>query len=75
MDEETIIKNLSNLGRTADGTKLSYLSLSLPGFSLKEIKSLAKFKELQTLELSHNQLKGRLTNKLKCLYFLICLYF
>ena len=77
LDEETIVKNLSNLGRTADGTKLSYLSLSLPGFSLNDIKSLAKFKELQALELSYNQLKGNFDSffysvfRHKCLIYFI----
>jgi len=34
------------------------LTLSLQGCGLKNIKALTKFKELQTLELSFNQLKG-----------------
>jgi hypothetical protein len=49
---------LTNLGSIADGSKYAYLNLSLPGFGLENIKALAKFKELQTLELSYNQIKG-----------------
>jgi hypothetical protein len=58
LDEETIVQNLSNLGAVADGSRYSYLTLSLQGCGLKNIKALTKFKELQTLELSFNQLKG-----------------
>jgi hypothetical protein len=59
LDEDTIVQNLTNLGCIADGSRFAYLNLSLPGFGLKNIKALAKFKELQTLELAFNQLKGR----------------
>ncbi len=64
LDEETISKNLSNLGRVADGSKMAYLNLTLPGFNLTNVSSLAKFKELQVLELSYNNLSGilHLTN-------------
>ena len=58
LDEGTVVQNLTNLGCIADGSRFAYLNLSLPGFGLKNIKALAKFKELQTLELSFNQLKG-----------------
>ena len=58
LDEGTIVQNLTNLGCIADGSRFAYLNLSLPGFGLKNIKALAKFKELQTLELAFNQLKG-----------------
>ena len=58
LEEITISKNLTNLGRVADGSKLSYLSLSLPGCSLKNISALAKFKELQSVDFSYNQIKG-----------------
>ncbi|RNA05683.1 Leucine-rich repeat and guanylate kinase domain-containing [Brachionus plicatilis] len=56
LDEELVTKNLSNLGRTADGTKFSYLNLSIPGLNLSDIACLSKFKELQTLNLSNNNL-------------------
>jgi hypothetical protein len=59
LDEETIIKNLSNMGRVADGSKMAYLNLILPGFSLTNISALAKFKELQSVDFSYNQLKGK----------------
>lgn len=58
LDEETISKNLSNLGRVADGSKMAYLNLTLPGFNLGNVSALAKFKELQVLELSYNNLTG-----------------
>ncbi|CAF0994429.1 unnamed protein product [Brachionus calyciflorus] len=56
LSEKQITQNLSNLGRTAIGTKFAYLNLSLPGLSLNDINLLAKFRELQTLDLSFNDL-------------------
>lgn len=58
LSEEIITKNLSNLGRTADGTKFAYLKLSIPGFNISDISCLAKFKEIQTLDLSNNKING-----------------
>ena len=55
-------KNLSNLGRTADGIKFAYLNLSLPGANLQDISCLAKFKEIQTLDLSFNNISGKCSN-------------
>jgi guanylate kinase len=52
-----IVKNLSNIGRSADGTKHVYLAVSLTGYGLKDIRALVKYKDLQNIELSHNQLK------------------
>jgi hypothetical protein len=60
LDEEKISNNLSNLGRIADGSKVAYLNLSLPGFGLHSIGTLAKFKELQYLDLSYNSLRGKI---------------
>jgi hypothetical protein len=54
-----IAKNLSNLGRSADGTKYLYLDLKVDGLGIHEISELAKFKELQNLNLANNQLKGK----------------
>jgi Leucine-rich repeat (LRR) protein len=48
---------LSNLGRNADGTKHVYLKLTIPGFELRDITEIAKYKDIQTLDLSFNQLK------------------
>jgi hypothetical protein len=58
LTEKLISENLSNFGKAADGTKFAYLNLSLPGCNLVDIKALAKYKELQSLELSHNKLSG-----------------
>lgn len=57
LDTENIVKNLSNLGRNADGTKHVFLTLKTPGFELTNITEIAKYKDLQTLDLSYNQLK------------------
>jgi hypothetical protein len=70
LDEETIKNSLSNLGRIADGSKLSYLNLVLPGYSLKNIAALAKFKELQTIDFSYNQLKGCIFTLLYSIFYL-----
>ena len=59
LSEEMIKKNLTNLGRTADGSRMAYLNLALPGFNLTSIKHIVNFKELQNLDLSYNQLKGK----------------
>jgi hypothetical protein len=58
LDGNIIAKNLSNLGRSADGTKFLYLDLKADGLGINEISELAKFKELQNLNLAKNQLKG-----------------
>ena len=57
MNEQTIISNLSQLGKTADGLRCAYLKLALSRMNLDDISALVKYNELQTLDLSHNRLK------------------
>lgn len=57
LDQSTVVKNLSNFGRTATGDKFTYLNLSLPGSQLTDISILANYKEIQSLDLSYNKLK------------------
>ena len=64
LDEATVTKNLSNMGRTADGSRLVFLDLSLPGANLSDIRVISKFKELQVVDLSHNHIKGKQVLKL-----------
>ncbi len=56
--KELIVKNLSQLGKTADGTKVAYLALKLSDHKLTNVSALSKFNEIQTLDLSNNYLKG-----------------
>ncbi|XP_048741969.1 leucine-rich repeat and guanylate kinase domain-containing protein-like [Ostrea edulis] len=56
LDEETIGRNLSNLGRSADGSQQVFLHVTVAGFSLKDISALAAFVHLQKVELPYNEL-------------------
>ncbi|KAK6179847.1 hypothetical protein SNE40_012111 [Patella caerulea] len=56
LDEETIGRGLSNLGRSANGMHQVYLHLTVPGFQLIDINILQEYTHLQKVELPHNQL-------------------
>uniref|UniRef100_A0A8W8M4L4 Leucine-rich repeat-containing protein 23 n=1 Tax=Magallana gigas TaxID=29159 RepID=A0A8W8M4L4_MAGGI len=56
LDEETIGRNLSNLGRSADGSQQVFLHVQIAGFSLKDITALSNFVHLQKVELPYNEL-------------------
>ncbi|KAL8576945.1 hypothetical protein ACOMHN_024221 [Nucella lapillus] len=54
LDEETVARGLSNLGRSADGMHQVYLSAAMPGFSLVDISILEEFIHLQKVEIPYN---------------------
>ncbi|XP_060555244.1 leucine-rich repeat and guanylate kinase domain-containing protein-like isoform X1 [Ruditapes philippinarum] len=56
LDEETVGRGLSNLGRSADGAKQVYLHCTIPGFNLIDIQAIANYTELQKIEIPYNQL-------------------
>lgn len=56
LDEETVGRGLSNLGRSADGTQQVYLNATIPGFSLKDISVIAGYVHLQKVELPYNEI-------------------
>ncbi|WAR26726.1 LRGUK-like protein, partial [Mya arenaria] len=56
LDENTVGVGLSNLGRSADGTKQVYLHCTIPGYSLIDIQVLANFTELQKVEIPYNEI-------------------
>ncbi|KAL4227150.1 hypothetical protein ACF0H5_015123 [Mactra antiquata] len=56
LDEETVGRGLSNLGRSADGTKQVYLHCTIPGFNLIDIQAIVCYSELQKIEIPYNQL-------------------
>ncbi|XP_033744954.1 leucine-rich repeat and guanylate kinase domain-containing protein-like [Pecten maximus] len=56
LDEETIGRGLSNLGRSADGAMQVYLHVTVPGFSLKDIEMIEMFVHLQKVELPYNEI-------------------
>ncbi|XP_052090305.1 leucine-rich repeat and guanylate kinase domain-containing protein-like [Mytilus californianus] len=56
LDEETIGRGMSNLGRSADGSQQVYLHTAIPGFSLKDISILANYIHLQKIEMPYNEI-------------------
>lgn len=58
LDKELIINNLKNISKSADGSKLVYLELKIPGYKLEDINELKEFNELQTLDISFNLLNN-----------------
>ncbi|KAH9490636.1 hypothetical protein Btru_052202 [Bulinus truncatus] len=57
LDEETIARSLSNLGRSAQGDYQVYLNITLPGFSLTDITLLGEYQHLQKVEIPYNDIK------------------
>jgi len=53
---ELIQHGLSDLGRTGDGTKIAYLTLTLSGYGLEDISLLCSYPHLQRLNLASNNL-------------------
>ncbi|XP_076447535.1 leucine-rich repeat and guanylate kinase domain-containing protein-like [Babylonia areolata] len=56
LDEETVSRGLSNLGRSADGMHQVYLNAAMPGFSLVDISILGEFVNLQKVEIPYNNI-------------------
>ncbi|XP_038062222.1 leucine-rich repeat and guanylate kinase domain-containing protein-like [Patiria miniata] len=56
LDERTVAKGLSNLGRTAGGNDLVFLHLTLPGYNLQDITTLKDYTHLQKLEIPYNKI-------------------
>ncbi|XP_071792504.1 leucine-rich repeat and guanylate kinase domain-containing protein-like [Asterias amurensis] len=56
LDEKTVAKGLSNLGRSAGGDDLVFLHLTLPGYNLHDIALLGGYLNLQKLEIPYNKL-------------------
>ncbi|CAG5117905.1 unnamed protein product [Candidula unifasciata] len=56
LDEETITRGLSNLGRSANGCHQVYLNLAIPGFSLTDISLLSEYQHLQKVEIPYNDI-------------------
>ncbi|XP_041349992.1 leucine-rich repeat and guanylate kinase domain-containing protein-like [Gigantopelta aegis] len=56
LDEETISRGLSTLGRSADGVTQVYLHCTIAGFSLKDISILSEYVHLQKVEIPYNEL-------------------
>ncbi|KAK7102788.1 leucine-rich repeat and guanylate kinase domain-containing protein-like [Littorina saxatilis] len=54
LDEETVARGLSNLGRSANGMNQVYLNASVPGFSLVDISVLGEYVHLQKVEIPYN---------------------
>ncbi|XP_064632392.1 leucine-rich repeat and guanylate kinase domain-containing protein-like [Lineus longissimus] len=55
LDERTIARGISNLGRSADGTMQVYLHLKIPGYELKNMDILCDYVHLQKLEFPYNE--------------------
>ncbi|KAK3102808.1 hypothetical protein FSP39_014068 [Pinctada imbricata] len=56
LDEETVARGLSNIGRSADGSQHVFLHLSAPGFSLTDISLLVNYVHVQKVELPYNEI-------------------
>ena len=69
--KEEVQDGLHNLGRTADGRKLTYLSLALPSLNLSDISLLRGYSQLRFMDVSNNKLTD--LSPLGCLPFLLTL--
>ncbi|XP_005112686.1 leucine-rich repeat and guanylate kinase domain-containing protein [Aplysia californica] len=56
LDEETVARGLSNLGRSATGDGQVYLNVTIPGFSLTDISLIAEYEHLQKVEIPYNDI-------------------
>ncbi|GFR95894.1 leucine-rich repeat and guanylate kinase domain-containing protein [Elysia marginata] len=56
LDEETIARGLSNLGRSATGDYQVYLDVTIPGFSLTDIGLLVEYEHIQKVEIPYNDI-------------------
>lgn len=56
MDEETVGRGLSNLGRSAEGDFQVFLNGTIPGFSLVDITVLGEYVNLQKVEIPYNSI-------------------
>ncbi|CAL1526962.1 unnamed protein product [Lymnaea stagnalis] len=56
LDEETISRGLSNLGRSAHGDHQVYLNVTIPGFSLTDVTLLGEYEYLQKVEIPYNDI-------------------
>ncbi|CAF1335608.1 unnamed protein product [Rotaria sordida] len=56
LDAETVAKHISKVGKTADSSSVSYLTLTLPGYGLRDISILSNYTHLQRIELPYNNI-------------------
>ncbi|CAF1536159.1 unnamed protein product [Adineta steineri] len=56
LDAETVAKHVSKIGKTAGGSSISYLTLTLPGYGLRDISILNNYTHLQRIELPYNNI-------------------
>ncbi|BFZ08784.1 hypothetical protein BsWGS_11823 [Bradybaena similaris] len=56
LDEETITRGLSNLGRSANGCHIVFLNLTIPGFSLTDVSLLSEYQHLHKVEIPYNDI-------------------
>ncbi|CAF1030136.1 unnamed protein product [Rotaria sp. Silwood1] len=56
LDAETVAKHISKIGKTADASSISYLTLTLPGYGLRDISILSNYTHLQRIELPYNNI-------------------
>ena len=54
--EDAVVKGLSDIGRTADGLKQSFLTIDVRGFGLDTVAPVSKYHHLQRLKLARNKL-------------------
>ncbi|CAF4561110.1 unnamed protein product, partial [Rotaria magnacalcarata] len=56
LDAETVTKHISKIGKIADASSISYLTLTLPGYGLRDISILSNYTHLQRIELPYNNI-------------------
>ncbi|CAF0894713.1 unnamed protein product [Adineta ricciae] len=54
LDAETVTKHVSKIGKTAVGSSVAFLTLTLPGYGLRDISILSNYNHLQRIELPYN---------------------
>ncbi|XP_039271760.2 uncharacterized protein LOC120346156 [Styela clava] len=56
LNHKMMSKALSNLTCSADGSKITFLNLSLPGFGIRDVSILKEYIHLQKVELQYNNI-------------------
>ncbi|XP_072177055.1 leucine-rich repeat and guanylate kinase domain-containing protein-like [Diadema setosum] len=56
LNPRAIAAGLANLGRSADGSQLTFLNLTLPGYNLQDIDILESYVHIQKVELPYNRI-------------------
>lgn len=69
LNHKMMAKALTNLNCSADGSKITFLNLALPGYGIRGISILKEYKHLQKIELQYNNISD--LSPLSCIKYLV----